>query len=451
MKLMSLLMVVALGISIGPIARAEGNKADLATKARDVLKEFCSACHKGPDSSGGRFNASIHETLITGNNAVVVPGNPEKSALWEQLKSGKMPLKNSAEAKRMTPDKKEILRKWIQDGAPAWPVEPSPARTPISIPQMLAAIRDDLLNTPVPDQPYQRYFTLIHLYNQPRERIPDEDLDRYRAALSKAINSLSWKHRIVIPRPVEHTEKTILAIDLRDLDWDLYDLWTYILADYPYGLIYDTHGDVTYQQPYLEIEKLSYSKLPYVRADWFVATATQPPLYNVLLRLPDNAEALEAMLGVNLITNFQRGRLDRAGFGKSDVSPRANRLVERQEATTGAYWRTYDFRAGAIRSQLPLFPLGPEFKGNPFSKLAFIQAGGEIIFNLPNGLQGYMLVDDKDKRIDAAPDFVVDPTQTSGSAAIVNGLSCMACHDQGMKTGFKDEIRDGSALRGAHC
>lgn len=53
MKLMSLLMVVALGISIGPIARAEGNKADLATKARDVLKEFCMPATKDRIQVGG--------------------------------------------------------------------------------------------------------------------------------------------------------------------------------------------------------------------------------------------------------------------------------------------------------------------------------------------------------------------------------------------------------------
>jgi len=33
-----------------------------------------------------------------------------------------------------------------------------------------------------------------------------------------------------------------------------------------------------------------------------------------------------------------------------------------------------------------LFPLGPRFAGNLFDDQAFEQAGGGVIFNLPNGL-----------------------------------------------------------------
>ena len=53
------------------------------------------------------------------------------------------------------------------------------------------------------------------------------------------------------------------------------------------------------------------------------------------------------------------------------------------------------------------FPLGPAFADNPFPNQAFEHAGGEIIFNLPNGLQGYLLVDAKGDRIDAGPIDIV--------------------------------------------
>src|SRR5262249_9288253 len=76
-------------------------------------------------------------------------------------------------------------------------------------------------------------------------------------------------------------------------------------------------------------------------------------------------------------------------------------------------------------------------------------AGGEIIFNLPNGMQGYLLVDAKGKRIDAGPaDVVADSLRTSGTTEVVNGLSCMACHDQGMRK-FKDTVRAGLGVAGA--
>ena len=39
--------------------------------------------------------------------------------------------------------------------------------------------------------------------------------------------------------------------------------------------------------------------------------------------------------------------------------------------------------------------------------LDFSQDGGEIIFNLPNGLQAYLIVDREGVRIDAAPISIV--------------------------------------------
>ena len=49
------------------------------------------------------------------------------------------------------------------------------------------------------------------------------------------------------------------------------------------------------------------------------------------------------------------------------------------------------------------FPLGPVFADHPFPGEAFEHAGGEIIFNLANGLQGFLLVDAGGNRIDTGP------------------------------------------------
>jgi hypothetical protein len=425
----------------------------LAVQARDVLKERCHGCHKGPGSKGGRFNAFVYKSLVTsekaGQKPVVVPKQLGGSELWQKIEAGEMPEEGSVEKEKFTAAEKTILKQWIEAGAPEWPaVEAAPNRTYISIPQMLAAIRDDLRKAPVDDRSYLRYYTLTHLYNQPRTRISDADLRIYRAAFSKAVNSLSWKRSIVVPRAVDKSEETIFAVDLRDLDWDREGLWKYVVACYPYGLAYDAHEEPAYRDPYVEIVALTGVRLPFVRADWFVATATRPPLYNALIQLPQSAVDLEKKLDVDIPKNFLRARLMRAGFARSKVSPESNRLIERHEALYGAYWKSYDFRSGQERSVLPQYPLGPVFYGNPFDAQAFHQAGGEIIFNLPNGLQGYMLVNNKDQRLDVAPDFVSDSQKTSGSPAVVNGISCMACHNEGMKSEFTDEIRLGTSVGG---
>jgi len=191
-----------------------------------------------------------------------------------------------------------------------------------------------------------------------------------------------------------------------------------------------------------------------VRADWFVATATRPPLYHKLLDLPDTDKALEDQLGVDIAANFQSplaDRIARAGFEKSGVSGQ-NRLLERSESKFGAYWKSYDFKADSPHIKLRRFPLGPlnlfATGKHPFPRQAFEHDGGEIIFGLANGLQAYLLIDGKGHRIDEGPISVVsDPLKTSGTPAIVTGVSCMACHKQGYLS-FKDTIRDHSAVFG---
>src|SRR5262249_2180977 len=71
-------------------------------------------------------------------------------------------------------------------------------------------------------------------------------------------------------------------------------------------------------------------------------------------------------------------------------------------------------------------PLGPQPGQNGFE-----HAGGEIIFNLPNGLQAYMLVDANGRRLDRAPiEIVSDPKRPD--RVVESGISCMSCHMGGL-------------------
>ncbi|RKU26741.1 hypothetical protein C6499_12785, partial [Candidatus Poribacteria bacterium] len=116
----------------------------------------------------------------------------------------------------------------------------------------------------------------------------------------------------------------------------------------------------------------------------------------------------------------------RAGFNDSGVS-RHNRVVERHTSRYGAYWKSYDF-AGSAESQ------------NIFTHpLDFTHDGGEIIFNLPNGLQAYLLVDANGARLDDAPIKIVS-NPAANDPTVRNGLSCIGCHTQGMKK-FTDSVR----------
>jgi serine/threonine-protein kinase len=312
---------------------------------------------------------------------------------------------------------------------------------------MLVAIYNHLKSVPAGRRRFQRYFSLANIANDPTA---DEGTLRvYRAALSKVINSLSWESRMVIPRAIDQ-QQTVFAVDTGDLGWDRRNLWDEVLKQYPYGLTHKYDSNNIVKSYAVIVTKATGTDLPCVRADWFIATATRPPLYHKMLDLPVNVRDLEESLHVDIEKAFLNNALVRVGMLQSGVSKQP-RMIERLPALFGAYWKSYDFKEENPLRDLTQFPLGPEFSGNPFPKRAFKQSGGEIIFNLPNGLQGYLLVDDKGKRIDKAPADIVEDKEdrVTGSGIIVNGLSCMSCHVNGMRRGI-DILRTQSALTDAN-
>ena len=412
---------------------------DLNQTGLSLVKQYCYKCHNGSMF----FDITDGPGLIEDKYlAVDEQGNVDldKSQIWARLKKSEMPPEDQPQP---TADQKETIGKWLAAGAK----RPSRVKRPfVTQADMLSAILNDVMSVRDVDRPYQRYFTLTHLYNN-NEQVSEFDLRLYRAALSKAINSLSWEPEIVVPKAIDDPQ-TIYRVDVRDLGWDKQSLWREIIKQYPYGLTFKNSQDPAIKETYLEIERITGSPLPYVRADWFVVTATRPPLYHTLLGIPATDVELEQILGVDVASDFQRNRISRAGFAESGIST-ANRLVDRHPARMGKYyWKSYDFKKDNARSNLFQLPLGPEFAGNPHLEFAFAQDGGEQIFGLPNGLQGYMLVDRHGNRIDKGPiDVVRDRNEVSGSPEVFAGISCMACHQHGMRT-FKDTVRAGIGVFG---
>ena len=445
-KLIILTLAAAMASFTPQVFAADDANAQLAERAFGVMKKHCYKCHgQGFEVPG--FDVLDHKILTDKDSAYIVPGKPDESEIWKRVGiKNSMPPKKVNE--RPTDDEKAILKKWIEAGAPALPkaadTATNGARAYRSCKDMLTAIRDYQQKCVLEDRPYQRFFTLTNLYNNPATT--DRELRIYRAGLSKLANSLSWENEIVVPKPIDK-EETIYAVDLRDLGWDKHDRWSQLLQVYPYGLSHEFDSDATVRSLSEETCNMAKCEVPYLRADWFVNTASRPPLYHYMLELPKNARALEKQLKVDVNRNFESGRLSRAGFANSGISAQ-NRMVERHPASYGAYWKSYDFKPRNSHSNLFQYPLGPIFPNTKYEKLAFVQDGGEIIFNLPNGMQAYYLIDRNDNRIDEGPtDVVGDSTKASGSTAIVNGLSCMSCHSVGTKP-FKDTVRGGAGVLG---
>lgn len=267
---------------------------------------------------------------------------------------------------------------------------------------------------------------MTHLYNAGES---PEALLAYQRALSKLVNSLSWGSEIINPRPIDLGE-TVFYIDLRDYEWDIGDeIWTQIEEKYPYSIDFDLETQAGLHEKMMNLRQEMDCEVLFVHVDWFLATASLPPLYHEILGLPETDRELERRLGIDVTRNLQNApgvRVWRAGFNDSGVSNH-NRVVERHKSQDGAYWKSYDF-SGSVGTQ------------NIFTHpLSFKQDGGEIIFNLPNGLQAYYIADASGNRINEAPiEIVSDPT--ASDPVVRNGLSCIGCHTEGIKT-FKDQVR----------
>ena len=396
----------------------------IAQDAYVIFNTNCLICH-GPDGA-------YRETLLIEQNALiekgtVIPGNPEASELYLRLLGNtengpRMPLGQpplSAEAI-------DTIRSWILAGAPDWAVRSTPTSHFITPGEILDTIERHLMALAPFDRAYARYFTLTHLYNA-GERA--EVLQEYRDALSKLVNSLSWGLEVINPQPIDPQE-TIFYIDLRHYEWDRNDGWTEIEGAYPYHIIFDAPTQTPLREQLTRLQTEMNCDVPSIHIDWFLAMASTPPLYHKLLSLPLTDGELETRLEVDVIGNLLNApgvRVWRAGFNNSGVSNN-NRVVERHTSRYGAYWKSYDF-AGSVGTQ------------NIFTRpLSFTHDGGEIIFNLPNGLQGYYLVNASGSRLDEAPINIVSNPAAS-DPTVRNGLSCFGCHTEGMKT-FEDQVRD---------
>ena len=284
---------------------------------------------------------------------------------------------------------------------------------------MLKSIHTHVTSLSDFDRSFARYFTLTHLYNA---GATDDNLRAYQIALSKLINSLSWGAEVIKPKPID-SEETIFYIDLRNYEWDIKsDKWYKIEQAYPYGVQLKS-------TTYTTLCEETDCELPFIRADWFIATASLPPLYHDILDLPKTDRELETQLEVNVAENLKNApgvRVWRAGFNESGVSVN-NRIVERHKSRYGAYWKSYDFAGNVGKQNIFTHPLD------------FTHDGGEIIFNLPNGLQAYYLSTATGERLDEAPINIVSNTGAR-DPVVRNGLSCMGCHTEGMKT-FEDQVR----------
>ena len=395
---------------------------NLAQQAYAIFEQNCLNCH---GEHGAYTEQLIIDYTALLESGAVVPGKPVESELYKRLftndSAKRMPLGQS----QLSAEAIVTIGDWILAGAPDWQVPQRDADF-ITLEGMLESIENHVDSLAPFDRTFARYFTLTHLYNTGET---DEALGAYQRALSKLVNSLSWGREVIIPQPID-SEETVFYIDLRDYEWEVgTNRWTRMEEVYPYSITFDSPKQTHLREKLRHLQQEMDCEVPFIHVDWFLANASLPPLYHDILDLPQTDRELETELNVNVVSNLRNAagkRVWRAGFGDSGVSNN-NRVVERHLSRYGAYWKSYDF-AGSVGNQ--------NIFTNP---LSFTHDGGEIVFNLPNGLQAYLLVDAGGNRLDAAPINIVSNPAAS-DPTVRNGLSCIGCHTEGMKR-FEDQVR----------
>lgn len=416
----------------------------LTGQALLVLKKHCHECHGGKRTAA-KLNILDRNSLL--QRKVLNPAKARDSEIVARILARDDSTMPPPERPRLSDKETKILVDWVVAGAsfqetrtdvqPAAqnPDDDANLQRPLGSSYILQAILQDIRKFPSEERRYQRYFSLTHLLGGGTTK---SELVQHRDALAKAINHLTWKPKLVRPAPIESTF-TVFRVDLRELGWDRpllrrqakgttdspFNLFDLVLLEYPYGIMYPSEPYLTLCQEYL-VATSQVRPIPYLRGDWFASVATQPPLYHDLLQMPLTIGELETTLGVKAEDNLRTGRAIRGGVIVSGVS-RNNRVNERHPARFGYYWKSFDFKSSEGQENIFLDPL------------RLNQAGGEMIFSLPNGLQGYYVCNDRGIRLNDAPTSIVVDTFASDKV-VRNGLACMRCHDKGTKP-FADVVR----------
>jgi hypothetical protein len=120
------------------------DKIDFAKQIYPIIKESCSRCHRPPYEEKKRMKKPKADLVMTNkaalmkggeNGPVIIPGKPDESPFLKRIL---LPLTDDkheppqGKTPQVTTPEKEILKKWIAQGADfgSWTEDPAPQDLP---------------------------------------------------------------------------------------------------------------------------------------------------------------------------------------------------------------------------------------------------------------------------------------------------------------------------------
>jgi mono/diheme cytochrome c family protein len=395
-----------------PLPPARVSDDGIPVEIFNILQGRCAGCHTyGQGDLAGWGSALDLSRMIDAE--IVVPGDIANSRMIDRIQvRGDMPPRGD----RVPAADVDKLRAWIMSLK-------RPSLAPRSDLDILDAIAADVNRQRSFSSDF-RYLSLAHFVDLGR---PDKETTVAKNVLAFIVNSLSRRGNIIPMVPID-AQGSIFRIRLSDLGWND-ALWDQLTGLYPYCLASDVAG---HQALYTQL----HTEAPFVRADWLLDTATRAPLYDQLTDLPKNLNDLAARLGINIANDINHpglaepDNLVRFAVRRSGVSLH-NRMAERHLGAAGQYlWVSYDFKTDSGAQDVFANPLGPKAVDQQNFVHTFQHDAGEVIFTMPNGMQGYMLVNAAGNKVAVADTAIVRDIRRPNSV-VETGLSCFGCHGPG--------------------
>jgi hypothetical protein len=185
---------------------------DLEPRVLAVFEANCAKCHGAGSPAQGGIDYILDLDLLMAQSKVI-PGNPEESRVYDRMSAAMSPMPPTSETQRPTAADIESVGKWIDECAGVQSCAEQPF---ISRDQILTKINQDLSTVDLQALPFTRYFSFVHLHNA---GWCDAEIEPFRQALAKLVNSLSQETQIKAPVAIDD-QRLIYRIDISDYDWD---------------------------------------------------------------------------------------------------------------------------------------------------------------------------------------------------------------------------------------
>jgi mono/diheme cytochrome c family protein len=388
-----------------------------------VFDANCAQCHQtgkltqpGPS---GALASILDLPQLARQSHLVRPGQPDASLLYQVLLDRHRPLELASDLKWPGADDIARVRTWIAE-LPAQTAACT-QKMPITTDDIAAVVDAAVTAAGEAAARELRFITLAHLANA---CATPAEMEGYRQAITKVLNSLSWGAQPVAPIALDEA-KTVLSFKLSDIGW-VEEHWNALARAEPKAIATDLAAKL----------KAPAANARPIRGDWLAYAATRPPFYAELLGLPPTLDETARLLGINRSKDSADGRGMRAGLRASTIT-RGPRVVERHQADTRRFWLAHDFADGLGEHDIFERPLGG-VRGAP-EKGQFRDDGQRLIFSLPNGFFAFALYESDGHRIDQLPQRLeLDPSRSAG--ATLAAQSCLSCHTAGLKP-FTDQMR----------